>query len=79
MHLSRSPLERLLWKSSQHGGAVLNHLQTYQPEQPTEFFTSWLAEFSLTRPIQLYLPGFIHHAVPTVAISQIESNGQFLL
>jgi hypothetical protein len=27
----------------------------------------------------LYLPGFIHHAVPTVAISQIQSNGQFLL
>jgi hypothetical protein len=26
----------------------------------------------------LYLPGFIHHSVPTVAISQIQSNGQFL-
>ena len=29
--------------------------------------------------LQLYLPGFIHHAVPTVAISQIQSDGQFLL
>jgi hypothetical protein len=29
--------------------------------------------------LPLYLPGFIHHAVPTVAISQIQSNGQFLL
>jgi hypothetical protein len=27
----------------------------------------------------LYLTRFIHHAVPTVAISQIQSNGQFLL
>src|SRR5271157_5198211 len=27
----------------------------------------------------LYLARFIHHAVPTVAISQIQSNGQFLL
>jgi hypothetical protein len=26
----------------------------------------------------LYLAGFVHHAVPTVAISQIQSNGQFL-
>src|SRR5438309_12114477 len=29
--------------------------------------------------LQLYLAGFIHHAVPTVAISQIQSKGQFLL
>src|ERR1700722_20057628 len=29
--------------------------------------------------LQLYLAGFIHHAVPTVAISQIQSNGQFLM
>ncbi len=29
--------------------------------------------------LQLYLAGFIHHAVPAVAISQIQSNGQFLL
>src|SRR5208282_1966388 len=27
----------------------------------------------------LNLAGFIHHAVPTVAVSQIQSNGQFLL
>src|ERR1035438_9928544 len=29
--------------------------------------------------LQLYLACFIHHAVPAVAISQIQSNGQFLL
>jgi hypothetical protein len=29
--------------------------------------------------LQPYLAGFIHHAIPTVAISQIQSNGQFLL
>src|SRR5579862_5608530 len=29
--------------------------------------------------LQSYLPGFIHHAVPTVAIAQIESDCQFLL
>src|ERR1700730_4437750 len=29
--------------------------------------------------LPLYLAGFIHHAIPTVAISQIQSNGQFLL
>jgi hypothetical protein len=29
--------------------------------------------------LQLYLPGFVHHAVPAVAISQIQSDGQFLL
>ena len=28
---------------------------------------------------QLYLARFIQHAVPTVAISQIQSDGQFLL
>jgi hypothetical protein len=28
--------------------------------------------------LQLYVVRFIHHAVPTVAISQIQSNGQFL-
>jgi hypothetical protein len=27
----------------------------------------------------LYLAGFIDHAVPTVAIAEIQSNGQFLL
>ena len=32
-----------------------------------------------TRCSNSYLPGFIHHAVPTVAVSQIQSNGQFLL
>jgi hypothetical protein len=25
--------------------------------------------------LQLYLPGFVQHAVPAVAISQIQSNG----
>ena len=25
------------------------------------------------------LPSFIHHAVPTVAIAEIQSDGQFLL
>ena len=29
--------------------------------------------------LQLYFSGFIQHAVPTVAISQIQSNCQFLL
>src|SRR5271169_6576907 len=29
--------------------------------------------------LQLYLAGLIHHAVPTVAIAQIQSNGQFPL
>src|SRR6185437_6431772 len=29
--------------------------------------------------LQLYLAGFIHHTVPAVAISQIQSDGQFLL
>src|ERR1700730_4975117 len=29
--------------------------------------------------LQLYLACFIHHAVPAVAISQIQSDGQFLL
>src|SRR4029077_16493791 len=29
--------------------------------------------------LPLYLPGFIQHAVPAVAISQIQSNGEFLL
>jgi hypothetical protein len=29
--------------------------------------------------LQLYLAGFLQHAVPAVAISQIQSNGQFLL
>ena len=29
--------------------------------------------------LQLYLPSFIHHAVPAVAISQIQSDGQLLL
>jgi hypothetical protein len=33
----------------------------------------------MIRQLQPYLAGFIHHAVPTVAISQIQSNGQFLL
>ena len=29
--------------------------------------------------LHLDLAGFIHHAVPTVAVSEIQSNGQFLL
>jgi hypothetical protein len=29
--------------------------------------------------LKLYLAGFIHHAIPAVAIFQIQSNGQFLL
>ena len=29
--------------------------------------------------LQLYLPCFIHHAVPAVTISQIQSDGQLLL
>src|SRR5258708_2248121 len=29
--------------------------------------------------LQLYLASFIQHAIPTVAISQIQSDGQFLL
>jgi len=29
--------------------------------------------------LQSYLPGFIHHAIPAVAISQIESDGQLRL
>ena len=29
--------------------------------------------------LQLYLAGFVQHAVPAVAVSQIQSNGQFLL
>jgi hypothetical protein len=29
--------------------------------------------------LQLYLAGFIHRAVPAVAIAQIESDAQFLL
>ena len=29
--------------------------------------------------LPLYLAGFIHHTLPAVAISQIQSDGQFLL
>jgi hypothetical protein len=29
--------------------------------------------------LQLYLAGFIQHTVPAVAISEIQSDGQFLL
>src|SRR6201988_1636842 len=32
-----------------------------------------------TSLLQLYLAGFVQHAVPAVAISQIQSDGQFLL
>src|SRR5271169_7158366 len=49
--------------------------------------TAWQrAEDFLQRPcsrshslLELYLTRFIQHAVPTVAISQIQSDGQFLL
>src|SRR5271156_6773312 len=33
----------------------------------------------LPSALELYLTRFIQHAVPTVAISQIQSDGQFLL
>src|SRR6202047_2541721 len=45
--------------------------------RPEDFLQCFPARMDSLFP--LYLPGFIHHAVPTVAISQIQSDGQFLL